>query len=232
MLCAAAQGTSAAQETSVSGFRLLKLDGAFIKWGAPHFNSGATVSYALLKGDRRDPGAINCKVMTELDGMLGRAGIDMTTFSERLKSALSMWHAAADITFVPAASAATADIVIGAQAVPRGIAYANIQHEPVPGSRFAKLRQATICLNPMVTWRAGGNGSGKTTTYELRRVLAHELGHAIGLDHPGPRGELMAFAYQDNLRALTEGDVAGIVTLYGVPAPISAALSHSPFSRR
>ena len=220
------------QEASAAGFRLLELDGTFIKWGAPRFGTGATVSYALLKEDRSDPGAINCKAMTALDGLLGRAGLDLAAFGERLKSALSMWHAAADITFVPAASAATADIVIGAEAVPRGIAYTNIQHEPVPGSRFAGLGQATICLNPMVAWRAGGTGDGKTTTYELLRVLAHEIGHAIGLDHPGRRGELMAYAYQDSLDALTEGDIAGIVTLYGVPASLSAALARSPISRR
>ena len=226
ILCAAVQVAPAAD------FRLLELDGTYIKWGAPHFNTGATVSYALLTGDRRDPAAINCKEMTGLDGLLGRAGLDMATFGERLNRALSMWNAAADITFVPAASAATADIVIGAQAVPRGIAYTNIQHGPVPGSRFARLGQATICLNPMVAWRAGGEGDGKTKTYELSRVLAHELGHAVGLDHPGPRGELMAYDYQDNLDALTEGDIAGIVTLYGVPASPSAAVRRSPISRR
>ena len=222
ILCAAVQVASAAD------FRLLELDGTYIKWGTPHFNTGATVSYALLTGDRRDPSAINCKEMTGLDGLLGRAGLHMATFGERLNSALSMWNAAADITFVPAASAATADIVIGAQAVPRGIAYTNIEHEPVPGSRFAGLGQATICLNPMVAWRARGEGDGKT--YELSRVLAHELGHAVGLDHPGPHGELMAYRYQDNLDALTEGDIAGIVTLYGVPASESAAVSRSPAS--
>jgi hypothetical protein len=214
-----------AQQAPAADFRLLELDRTFIKWGTPRFAAGATVSYAILKGDRRDPGAINCKSMTGVDGLLGRAGLDMATFGERLKSALLMWHAAADIAFVPAASAETADIVIGAQAVPRGIAYTNIQHKRVPGSRFARLGQATICLNPMVAWRAGGRGDGKTATYELRRVLAHELGHAVGLDHPGPRGELMAYSYQDNLDALTDGDIAGIVRLYGVPASPDAATS-------
>lgn len=215
-------GLVAIQTASAHDFSLLKLDGAFIKWGEPHFATGATVSYALLKDNRHDPGAINCKEMTGPNDLLGRAGLDMATFAESLKGALSMWHSAADITFVPAASPATADILIGAQAQPRGIAYTNIHSEPVPASPFARLGQATVCLNPRAAWRAGGKGDGETKTYELRQVLAHELGHAIGLDHPGPRGELMAYTYQDTLDRLTDGDIAGIVTLYGVPPPAAA----------
>ena len=214
-----------AQEAPAGGFRLLKLDDTLIKWGPPTFQTGATVSYAVLEGERHDPGAINCQAMTRLTGLLGASGIDRAAFDERLESALSMWQDVADITFVPAASAATADIVIGAQAVPRGIAYTNVQHEPVQGSQFAKLGQATVCLNPMVAWRAGGTGDGKTTIYELRRVLAHEVGHAVGLDHPGAEGEVMAFSYQESLDALTEGDIAGIVSLYGARPSVSAGLS-------
>ncbi|MDX9861867.1 MAG: hypothetical protein RBS99_13230, partial [Rhodospirillales bacterium] len=61
------------------GFRLLQLDGALVKWGPPHFHAGATVSYALLKGDRHDPDAVNCRAMTALDGLLGAAGLDIAS---------------------------------------------------------------------------------------------------------------------------------------------------------
>ena len=226
VLCALLQPALAA------GFLLLQLDGTYIKWGKPQFGAGATVSYAILDGNRQDPDAINCKAMTGLEGLLGRSQLAPATFDERLQAALSLWQAAANIRFVPAASAATADIVIGAQAVPRGIAYTNVQHQPVPGSKFARLGQATICLNPMVAWRAGGRSGGKTTTYELRRVLAHELGHAVGLDHPGRKGELMGYAYQENIDGLTGGDIAGIETLYGVPAAAAPAAGGSPASGR
>jgi len=218
LVAVTAQAGQATPRASAGDFTLLKLQDAFIKWGEPRFGTGATVSYALLTDERRDPGAINCKAMTRLDGLLDRSGLDMATFTERLKGALAMWQSVANITFVPAASPETSDIVIGAQALPRGVAYTNIQSEPTPSSQFAKLGQATVCLNPMAPWRAGGKADDKTRTFELRRVLAHEIGHAVGLDHPGSRGVLMAYSYQEDLESLTEGDVAGIVTLYGAEA--------------
>jgi hypothetical protein len=200
------------------GFRLLKLDGALIKWGQPGFRSGTTVSYALLEGGRNDAGAINCQAMTGLAGLMAANGIDRAAFEERLQSALSLWQDAADIAFVPVADAAVADIVIGAQATPRGIAYTNVEHAPGPDGRFAQLGQATICLNPAQPWRAGGEApEAQAPTYELGRVLTHEIGHAIGLDHPGTRGEVMAFSYQEDLDHLTPGDIEGIQLLYGVP---------------
>jgi len=52
-----------AQEAPAGGFRLLKLDDTLIKWGPPAFQTGATVSYAVLEGERHDPGAINCQAM-------------------------------------------------------------------------------------------------------------------------------------------------------------------------
>jgi hypothetical protein len=213
-LLAGAGATAAEAE----GFRLLKLDGALIKWGAPGFGSGATVRYALLDGERTDPSAINCQAMTGLRGLMAANGIDRAAFEERLQSALSMWRDAADIAFVPVVEAAAADIVIGAQATPRGIAYTNVEHAPGPDGRFARLGQATICLNPAQPWRAGGEApEARSPTYELGRVLTHEIGHAIGLDHPGTRGEVMAFSYQEDLDHLTPGDIEGIQLLYGAP---------------
>jgi hypothetical protein len=136
-----------------------------------------------------------------------------------------MWQAVADIRFEPAADPAGADILIGAQAVPRDRAYTNVAHAPAAAPAAAlrgaaepvrRIGRSLICLNPRQRWKIGFDGNLKV--YDLRYTLAHEIGHAIGLDHPGSRGELMGFRYTERFRALQHGDIAGAVALYG-PAP-------------
>lgn len=50
---------------------------------------------------------------------------------------------------------------------------------------------------------------------DLITVAAHELGHALGLDHSGVRGALMFPSYSGPQRFLANDDVNGIQTLYG-----------------
>ncbi len=43
----------------------------------------------------------------------------------------------------------------------------------------------------------------------------HEIGHAIGLDHPTGRGHIMSFRYSEKLDGLSGGDIAGAAYVYG-----------------
>jgi hypothetical protein len=83
------------------------------------------------------------------------------------------------------------------------------------------ITQALVCLNPMRPWKVGFDGDLKT--YDMRYTLAHEIGHAIGLDHRGRDHGVMGFAYQEKVASpgeihLADTDVAAAVRLYGPAA--------------
>jgi hypothetical protein len=124
-----------------------------------------------------------------------------------------MWEEAADIRFEPTDDAREANILIGAMVAPRGRAFANVTYDTAERSEMRKIDQALICLNPNERWKVGFGGDA--AAYDLRYTIAHEIGHAIGLNHPGPSGQLMGFQYAESFRGLRPGDAAGAVALYG-----------------
>ncbi len=197
---------------AASDYRLLSLGGHLVKWGEPELGSRATVTYALLTAPRQFAGARNCASLVPMEGLLAASGIAPTQLQHELESAFANWERVAGLTFKPA-SPEVADILIGAQAEPRGWAFTNVAEAAAPKGATSRITQSLICLNPAKTWKVGFGGD--STIYDLRYTLTHEIGHAIGLDHPGPHGQVMSFEYSEDIRELTPGDVQGAVALYG-----------------
>ena len=57
------------------------------------------------------------------------------------------------------------------------------------------IGRSLICLNPTQPWKIGFDG--RLDVYDLRYTIAHEIGHAIGLDHPSAAGQLMSYRYDE-----------------------------------
>lgn len=202
-------------------YRLLNLDGHAVKWGTPSLGTGATVTYAIATASSSASGIENCRQTQGINTLLTRSHVKLGAFERALRSAFKLWSDVSDVHFVPASIGKSADLLITAEAVPDGIAYSDVTPKPAPPPRVGTITQAIICLNPEARWTIGGSAD----SYRLFYVLAHEIGHTIGLDHPNPSGTLMSFEYSHTLQSLQPGDITGAVALYGTAHADALALN-------
>jgi Matrixin len=209
-----AAAASVAVPAAAADFRLLELDDAYVKWGAAEFRSGADVTWGVATAERSFPDAINCGELAPIAELEAAWGADPARLVRVVEAAFAMWSREADLQFRPAREGETPDILIGAQGRPERIAFANVWHAaPAPGGAIAGLTRATICFNPELSWST--TAVPAPGSLDLGTVLAHEIGHAIGLDHPGATGALMGYSHQGNIDNLMSGDIAGARALYG-----------------
>lgn len=193
-------------------YRLLELDGHKVKWGEQELGAGATVTYAVAAASLRFDDARNCQQIRPMEALTGE-DLPMSTVARETEAAFQVWERVADLTFHQVDDAEQADIVIGAQGQPRGRAYANVSYAPAATEGIRPIDQALVCLNPEHAWKVGFGGDDDA--YDIGYTLIHEIGHTIGLDHPGPSGQVMAFRYTEAFDELQPGDLRGVRRLYG-----------------
>jgi hypothetical protein len=209
LLCSVIGVAGAADPES---FKILRLDGNNVRW-QPMAGKAPVISYAIATQEMVFPGARNCQKVMAPNELLAASALTIATFRSEVAAAFSLWQAVADIHFREVESAGEADIVIGAQVDPTGHAFADVFYDAASRERLKPISKALVCLNPSKAWKIGFNGDLRT--YDIRYTLAHEIGHAIGLDHPNGSGQIMGYRYEERFRQLQPGDVAGAIVLYG-----------------
>lgn len=209
----------ASVQAALDGYRLLERDGYKVKWGEKRLGIGARISYALARetlhmDDRRAwlADARNCGHLAPADALAGEH-LPMETLARETAAAFRVWERAANLSFHEVTDIGDADIVIGAQGEPRRRAFANVAYTADADDGVNTIEQALVCLNPEEVWKVGFGGD--ESVYDLRYTLIHEIGHAIGLDHPGPSGQVMGFRYTEAFHDLQPGDLRGVQRLYG-----------------
>jgi hypothetical protein len=183
-------------------FRLLELDGQKVSWAMP-----------LVVDAHTFDNARNCGRMLPPERALEPSHIAKSDFVREIRAAFDMWQRVAQINFQETEDTSRADILIGAQEQPRGRAFTNVARRDGYSDSSGIIQQSLICLNPEVRWKIGFDGN--LDVYDLRYTIAHEVGHAIGLDHPGRDGQLMSYRYAETSRELRAGDIKGAVEIYG-----------------
>jgi hypothetical protein len=217
-------------QMDVSHFKILKLDGNYGRWKRPAAGRPLDLSFQLVQEDQAFPDARNCRKLTTLDALVATSKLSQARVHEEILAAFAMWEAIAAIQFHEAPAGTPADIQIGAQAEPEGWAFADVFYSATSPEQMKPISKALVCLNPEKRRKIGFDGD--LQTYDLRYTIAHEIGHAIGLDHPNGAGEIMGYRYQEKFRELQAGDVRGALLLYGPrPATNTVAISPTPASQ-
>lgn len=190
------------------------------KWGSPVMGTGATVTYSFMGAG--------------LETFEGAAtSIDLNSFlpggfQAQVANAFNAWSAIADITFNLVADpgvgwqspgAMASDIRIGGAVVDgpsNTLAYAFFP--PSNGGAAA----GDVIFDSQENWTIGNAG------IDVFTVVAHEIGHAIGLGHTNVPGSLMNPFYAYTPTGPQADDIAGAQFIYGSPTlspvPIPASL--------
>lgn len=187
------------------------------KWGPPVMGTGATVTWSLMgSGLGTDAGA---GTSVDLSAFMP-AG-----FHAAITAAFAAWSAVADITFIEVADPGfdwnsgldgASDIRITGHAFDgAGGVLAHGYYPPANGSTAA----GDIHFDTAELWKIGFGGPG----FDIFQVAAHEIGHAIGLDHTGVPASLMNPFYTEAFSGVQADDAAGAAFIYG-PAPVGPAI--------
>lgn len=202
------------------------------KWGNPTFGTGATISYSFMPtGTSCAAESLGCTITA-----LGDFGPAFSVWKTEVQAALAAWAAVADLTFIEvpdlgeafnAATQLSGDLRFGGHFFDgAGGTLAHGFYPPNNGLSAA----GDMHYDTGDCWEATMDGTADLC-FDIFQVTAHEIGHALGLDHTAVPASLMNPFYTEAFSGPQADDIAGMRFIYGpaqtpnpTPEPASLAL--------
>ncbi len=197
------------------------------KWGTSQTagTPGGTVTYSFMPtgpsctDEGAGAGAGTCP-----DTITTLASFMPAGFQAEIKRAFDAWSAVANIQFQEVVDSGTAFNAGGAQGNIRigGHVFDGVNgilaHAYLPEASAPSFA-GDIHFDIAETWKIGQSGVG----FNIFQVTAHEIGHAIGLEHTDVANSLMNPIYTEAFFGPQADDIAGARAIYGsatvVPTP-------------
>ena len=142
-----------------------------------------------------------------------------------LEASSASWNRAGTPFVFRADPASTNEFLVGPVSGATTLASTRIEYDSTN-----RMRRFTMTFSNAVSW----SPTGEAGKFDVESVTAHELGHALGLNHPSATGcseqTLWASAATSELkkRTLENGDKAGIAKLYTVATSTPPTTPNTP----
>jgi len=186
------------------------------KWGPAAFGTGATVTWSLM------PSGTSCAAEFAGCSISSLGSFMPAGYKAEIVAALAAWSAVANLVFTEVGDDGAAfntavpdaglrgELRFGGHTFdgPLGV-LAHGFYPPANGATAA----GDMHYDVAEAWKIGFGGAG----FDIFQVTAHELGHALGLDHTGVPGSLMNPFYTEAFSGPQADDIAGMEFIYGKP---------------
>lgn len=184
------------------------------KWDSDTAGVGASISWAFAtNGSDCRLGIFDCAdgQVSDISGIVGT----------NVHDAFAAWANAANLTFTETTSTANPDILIGAHTffntdgTPNGLG-------SVVGHAFTSF-SANNPNPPLFDTNIISDihlDTADLGSASLFNIIAHEIGHSLGLDHTDIANSLMNATVSPSFSGPQADDIAGIQALYGAPTVV------------